>query len=65
MEGFLVTLSIAVVMAFGGLIGAAISSEYPAGQTKDRIICQDYFGGSFKEDVCIKDGKVISTKGQK
>lgn len=52
-------------LAAGIILGAAINADRPSMQTKERVICQDYLGGILKDDVCIKDGKVISTKRQK
>lgn len=48
----------------GALFGAGMMANYPPQTIRNEIVCE-YLGGTPKDDVCVKNGVVISTERAK
>lgn len=59
-DTFFITAFFVALLAFGIFVGWTISWSTERGPRE--IICTDYLGGSWHDDVCLKDGHVVSTR---
>jgi len=59
-DGFVLWVTALLMTGLGLLAGYAL--WHPAPSERQHIICTDYLQGKWHQDVCIKDGKVVSTK---
>jgi hypothetical protein len=58
---FGIVIALIVVGLLVGL-GYIMGQEDPNKYGRGKAICEQYLGGDYHDDICILDGKVVSTK---